>query len=135
VDVPDDESVRELKEGSYASEKKVFLNFGRIRRRLRGLAEWYGIPYREERLYSSICPRCGRKMEELPSRRVRCACGFKTHRDEVPALWAAKRFPELISFSSSSVGWNLLRCVFRRNPSLSIQSAASPISSTCAPPP
>jgi hypothetical protein len=93
-----------LKEGSYKAERKVFLNLGRIRRRLQGLAEWYGIPFREERLYSTICPRCGRKMSVLPDRRVRCACGFEAHRDEVPALWAQKRFPDLItpSFSSSS---------------------------------
>lgn len=104
VDVPDDKSIRELKEGGYASERKAFLNFGRLRRRLRGLAEWYGIPYREVRLYSSICPRCGRKMEELPNRRVRCRCSFKAHRDEVPFHWAQKRFSELItpSFSSPS---------------------------------
>jgi hypothetical protein len=31
VDIPDDNSVRELKESSYTSEKKIFLNFGRIR--------------------------------------------------------------------------------------------------------
>ena len=75
-----------------------------IRDRLQGLAEWYGVPYREERLYSTICPRCGGKMSVLPDRRVRCACGFEAHRDEVPALWAQKRFPDLItpSFSSSS---------------------------------
>ena len=104
IDVPDDNSVKELKEGGYKAEKKVFLNFGRIRRRLQGLAEWYGIPFREERLYSTVCPRCGRKMEELPNRRVRCACGFSAHRDEVPVYWAQKRFRELItpSFSSSS---------------------------------
>ncbi len=102
VDVPDDKSMRELKEGNYKAERKVFLNFGRLRRRLQGLAEWYGIPFREERLYSTICPICGAKMEELPNRRVKCVCGFEAHRDEVPALWAMKRFPELISFSSSS---------------------------------
>ena len=104
VDIPNDESMRELKESNYKAEKKVFLNFGRIRRRLQGLAEWYGVPYREERLYSTVCPRCGRKMEELPNRRVKCKCGFEAHRDEVPALWAMKRFPDLItpSFSSSS---------------------------------
>jgi putative transposase len=104
VDVPDDKSIRELKEGGYASERKVFLNLGRIRRRLKGLAEWYDVPYREERLYSTICPRCGRKTEELPGRRMRCVCGFSAHRDEVPALWAMKRFHKLItpSFSSSS---------------------------------
>ncbi len=102
VDIPDDETMKKLKEGNYASEKKVFLNFGRIRRRLQGLAEWYGVPYREERLYSTVCPRCGGKMSVLPDRRVRCACGFEAHRDEVPFRWAQKRFPELISFSSSS---------------------------------
>jgi len=102
ADVPHDKSIRELKENNYSAEKKVFLNFGRIRRRLQGLAAWYGVPYREERLYSTICPRCGRKMEELPNRRVRCACGFETHRDEVPFYWAAKLYPKLISFSNSS---------------------------------
>jgi len=104
IDVPDDNSVKELKEGGYKAEKKVFLNFGRIRRRLQGLAEWYGIPFREERLYSTICPICGAKMEELPNRRVRCQCGFSAHRDEVPIYWAQRRFRELItpSFSSSS---------------------------------
>jgi putative transposase len=102
VDVPDHNSIKALKEGNYASERKTFLNLGRIRRRLQGLAEWYGVPYRKERLYSTVCPRCGRKMEELPNRRMRCVCNFEAHRDEVPALWAMKRFPELISFSSSS---------------------------------
>ncbi len=93
VDVPEDKSIRALKEGFYATEKKIFLNFGRLRRRLKGLAEWYGVPYREVRLYSTICPRCGAKMEELPNRRVKCtACGFETHRDEVPFYWASKRF-------------------------------------------
>jgi len=102
VDVPQDGSMRKLKEGGYASERKAFLNFGRLRRRLQGLAEWYGIPLREERLYSTICPRCGRKVEELPNRRVKCQCGFEAHRDEVPVYWAMRRFSELISFSSSS---------------------------------
>ncbi|MFZ8808466.1 MAG: hypothetical protein ACO2PN_10235 [Pyrobaculum sp.] len=55
------------------------------------------MPYRGERLYSTICPRCGRKMEELSSRRVRCKCGFEAHRDEVPFYWAQKRFHELTS--------------------------------------
>jgi putative transposase len=113
VDIPNDGSVRELKKSGYTAERKIFLNFGRIRRRLRGLAEWYGVPYREERLYSTVCPRCGRKMEELSNRRVRCVvCGFEVHRDVVPALWAVKRFLELAtpSFSSSSAAsllWKL----------------------------
>jgi putative transposase len=99
VDVPDDKSMRELKEGGYVSEKKVFLNFGRLRRRLQGLAEWYAVPFREERLYSTVCPRCNAKMEELPNRRVKCKCGFEAHRDEVPALWAMRRFRELTTSS------------------------------------
>jgi len=84
ADVPDDKSIRELKESRYSAERKVFLNFGRLRRRIRGLAEWHGVPYREERLYSTICPVCGAKMEEEPDRRVKCQCGFTAHRDEVP---------------------------------------------------
>ena len=36
------------------------------------------MPYREERLYSTVCPRCGRKMKGLPSRRMRCVvCGVE----------------------------------------------------------
>jgi len=102
VDVPNDNSVRELKEGSYASEKKIFLNFGRLRRRLKEAAAWHGIPYYEKRLYSTVCPRCGEKMKELSSRRVKCICGFEAYRDDVPIIWAVKLYPQLISFSSSA---------------------------------
>ncbi len=101
LDIPNDRTVRELKEGSYVAKKKMFLNFGRLRRRLRGLAEWYSVPLREERLYSTICPRCEKKMNVLPNRRVRCACGFEAHRDEVPAYWALRLYSQLISFSST----------------------------------
>jgi len=101
ADVPGDESMRELKESRYSADRKVFLNFGRLRRRVKGLAEWHGVAYREERLYSTICPVCGAKMEEEPNRRVKCRCGFTAHRDEVPALWAVKRYKELLpSFST-----------------------------------
>jgi Transposase and inactivated derivatives len=101
ADVPLDESIRQLKEGNYAAEKKAFLNFGRLRSRVRELAEWHGVPYREERLYSTICPLCGAKMEEEPNRRVKCRCGFEANRDEVPIHWAVKRFKELLpSFSN-----------------------------------
>jgi putative transposase len=96
VDVPEDSSVRALKEGGYSPERKILLNFGRLRKRLKGLAEWYGIPYREERLYSTRCPHCGTKMEEQKSRRVKCtACGLEAHRDEVPAFWAMKLYANL----------------------------------------
>ena len=103
ADVPRDESIRQLKEGNYSAEKKAMLNFGRLRRRIRELAEWHGVSYREERLYSTICPLCGGKMEEAPNRRVVCKCGFKAHRDEVPIHWAMKRFKELLTPSFSTV--------------------------------
>ncbi len=96
VDVPEDFSLRQLKEGKYTPSKKIYLNLGRLKRRVKGLAEWYGVPYREDRLYSTICPRCGGKMEKLPNRRVKCQqCGFKAPRDEVPILWAQRRFSKL----------------------------------------
>jgi len=102
ADVPDDESMRELKEGRYSAERKIFLNFGRLRRRIRELAQWHGVPYREERLYSTICPICGGKMEEEPGRRVKCRCGFTAHRDEMLIAWVMKRFRELIQTPSFS---------------------------------
>jgi putative transposase len=107
VDKPMDESIRELKEGgSVARRNKIHLNVGRFVKRLRELAEWYGVPYREERLYSTVCPRCGGKMGELPNRRVRCVvCGFEAHRDEVPILWAQKRYREIIPLFST------IRCI------------------------
>ena len=97
ADVPNDNSIRKLKEGKYSAEKKALLNFGRLRHRIRELAERHSILYREERLYSTICPVCGAKMEEKPNRRVKCQCGFEAHRDEVPIAWAVKRFHEVIT--------------------------------------
>jgi putative transposase len=103
ADVPDDGSMRELKQSSrYPAEKKALLDLGKLRRRIRGLAEWHGIPYVETRLYSTVCPRCGAKMQGLQDRRVRCAsCGLEASRDEVPAMWAMKRFGELLALARS----------------------------------
>jgi putative transposase len=103
VDKPMDESIQKLKEGgTVARRNKIYLNVGRFVKRLRELAEWYGVPYREERLYSTICPRCGAKMEELPNRKVRCvACGFNAPRDKIPILWAQKRYREIIPLFSA----------------------------------
>ncbi len=75
---------------------------GRFTKRLRELAEWHGVPYAELRLYSTICPRCGAKMEEFPNRRVKCQCGFEAKRDEVPIHWAQKRYREIIPLFSTS---------------------------------
>ena len=93
VDVPLDETMRKLKEGRYSPGKKIYLNIGRLRRRIRELAEWYGAPYLEERLYSTVCPRCGGKMRELSNRKVKCLCGFEAQRDLVPILWAQSGSP------------------------------------------
>jgi putative transposase len=103
VDVPNDGSIRELKQDSrYPAERKALLNLGRLRRLVRGLATWYGIPCIEERLYSSVCPECGAKMKELPGRRVKCTqCGLEMHRDDVPMLWAQRRFDELLKMTRS----------------------------------
>ncbi|MCU7787521.1 zinc ribbon domain-containing protein [Pyrobaculum sp. 3827-6] len=99
VDTPEDKSVRELKESDRVKPSvKKYLNVGRFTKRLRELAEWHGVPYAELRLYSTICPKCGAKMEELPNRRVKCQCGFEANRDEVPIHWAQKRYREIIPF-------------------------------------
>jgi putative transposase len=98
VDAPEDKSVRELKkDNKMRASVKKYLNVGRFTKRLRELAEWHGVPYREERLYSTVCPVCGSKMEELPRRRVKCQCGFEANRDEVPIIWAQKRYNSLFS--------------------------------------
>ena len=99
IDVPKGASIRMLREGRYNPKKKILLKFGRLRRKLQTLAEWYGIPLRMGRLYSSICPRCEVKMTTLPNRRVNCAtCGFTAHRDEVPAYWASKLYSKFLFF-------------------------------------
>jgi putative transposase len=103
VDKPMDESIQELKESNRVKPSaKKYLNVGRFTKRLGELAEWHGVPYREERLYSTVCPRCGARMEELPNRKVRCQCGFEAHRDEVPIIWAQKRYREIIPLFSTT---------------------------------
>jgi putative transposase len=103
IDTPNSESIQKLKQDNkYPAEKKVLLNFGRLRKLIRRLATWYGIPCIETRLYSSICPKCEARMLELQDRRVRCTkCGLETSRDEVPAMWAMKRFDELLETAKS----------------------------------
>ncbi|WP_053240347.1 zinc ribbon domain-containing protein [Pyrobaculum islandicum] len=98
VDTMEDETYRELKERNSSGVKKHFLDgLGQLRRRLQHLAQWYGLPYLEERLYSTICPRCGAKMKELNNRRMRCpVCGFNNNRDNVPLIWAKRRYWEIL---------------------------------------
>ncbi|MCC6020224.1 MAG: transposase [Thermoproteaceae archaeon] len=71
---------------------KIYLSG--VRRFVRLLAnqlQWYGIPFEFRRLYSTVCPRCGGRMRELPGRIVRCeSCGLSMHRDLVPVMWYLK---------------------------------------------
>jgi putative transposase len=103
IDVPDDGSVRELKQSQkYPAGRKALLDLGRLRRRVKALAEWHGVPYIEARLYSTVCPRCETKMVEQQNRRVKCPkCGLEAHRDSVPIMWAQRRFGELLQTAKS----------------------------------
>jgi transposase len=41
-------------------------------------------------------------MQELQNRRVSCPkCGLEMHRDEVPAMWAVRRFDGLLELAKS----------------------------------
>ncbi|MEL9991959.1 MAG: zinc ribbon domain-containing protein [Thermoproteus sp.] len=106
VDTPIWESLKELKERGNLGVKKQFLNVGKFLRRLGGLAEWYGVPYVEERLFSTYCPRCNTKLKELNGRKMYCPiCGLMEERDRIPLLWAQRRYTELmarVSISSPS---------------------------------
>ncbi|MEM1597457.1 MAG: zinc ribbon domain-containing protein [Pyrobaculum sp.] len=98
VDAPDWDSLKELKEEGNLGVKKQLLNVGRLLKRLKHLAEWYGVPYAEERLYSTVCPWCDAKLNELNDRRMRCLqCGFEEERDVVPIHWAQRRYREIMS--------------------------------------
>ncbi|MGB9704743.1 MAG: zinc ribbon domain-containing protein, partial [Pyrobaculum sp.] len=101
IDEPEPESLQQLKEGGQVRRgAKKYLDVGRLVRRITERGEWQGAPVRVLRLYSTVCPKCGAKMEELPDRRVRCQCGFEANRDEVPIVWAQKRFREILPLFS-----------------------------------
>ncbi|WP_167827641.1 zinc ribbon domain-containing protein [Pyrobaculum islandicum] len=83
--------------GEGGARKHLYDGLGQLRRRLQRLAQWYGLPYREVRLYSTVCPRCGAKMREAGGRRMQCpACGFSDHRDNIPIYWAKRRYWEIL---------------------------------------
>ena len=57
--------------------------------------QWYGIPYRFERLPSTVCPICGHKLIQERGRVMACTnCGFKAPRDKVPIHWAMRAMPK-----------------------------------------
>jgi putative transposase len=86
-----EESRRELlEEGLPNGLAKVYLsNTRRFVKLLVNQLRWHGIPFEFRRLYSTVCPKCGAKMRELPGRVVRCGkCGLSAHRDLVPVMWS-----------------------------------------------
>jgi len=67
---------------------------------LENILSWYGVYWRETRLYSTKCPLCGSKMtlvEKTRRKRVmECTkCGFKEDRDTIPLHWALKHLSAL----------------------------------------
>ena len=63
IDVPDDNSLR----GS--SLQRTIRSFSRY---LENILSWYGIYWEEMRLYSTICPKCGGKLNlEQKTKRIR----------------------------------------------------------------
>jgi putative transposase len=96
IDDMTEESRRELLEMKLPrSLRKIYL--AETRRFVKLLAtqlEWYGVPYRFKRLYSSVCPICGSELTQLPGRIMICMnCGFKAPRDKILIHWAMRAMP------------------------------------------
>jgi putative transposase len=88
-----EESRRELiEERMPRGLRKVYLaETRRFVRLLTTQLQWYGVPYRFERLPSITCPICGHELTQLPGRVMVCTnCGFKAPRDKIPMYWAVK---------------------------------------------
>jgi len=86
-----EESRRELLEMKLPSGlRKLYLAYTRrFVKLLVTQLEWYGIPYKFERLPSTVCPVCKHELIYLPGRVMICPnCEFKAPRDKIPILWA-----------------------------------------------
>jgi len=86
IDIPEYTSLQDTR------LQKTLLSFVRY---LENILSWYGIYWSEERLYSSICPKCRNELtiykKTKKTRLMICnKCGFKADRDEVPLYWALK---------------------------------------------
>ncbi|GAB6946059.1 hypothetical protein JCM16161A_01890 [Vulcanisaeta sp. JCM 16161] len=87
IDVPDDESLRGT------SLQRTLLSFAKY---FENILSWYGIYFEEARLYSTVCPRCGEKLDlKMKTRNLRLMtckkCGFEEERDKVPLYWALNK--------------------------------------------
>jgi len=94
IDDMSKETRRELLEEKLPPDviKLLMSNLKRFMHQLETLARWYGVPYRFERLSSTICPVCEHKLNQEDGRVMVCTnCGFKAPRDMVPMYWAMKK--------------------------------------------
>ena len=91
IDVPEYDSLHGT------ALQKTLCSFTRY---LENMLSWYGVYWKEERLYSTICPVCEGKLmfvEKIGRARImKCVnCGFKEDRDSTPLYWAIKSLPTL----------------------------------------
>jgi len=88
-----EESRRELLEEKLPRGviKLLMANTRKFIKQLTTLAQWYGVPYRFERLPSTVCPMCQHELTQEEGRIMICEnCGFKAPRDKIPIHWAMK---------------------------------------------
>jgi putative transposase len=93
IDDVDWESLRELLTRKYGVKvgKLLLSGLKRFVKLLVTQLQWYGVPYRFRRLYSTVCPKCGHRLTQVEGRVMVCGnCGFKAPRDMVPMYWALK---------------------------------------------
>jgi putative transposase len=93
IDDVDWESLKELLTRKYGGKvgKLLLSGLRGFERLLVTQLEWYGVPYRFRRLYSTVCPICGHGLTQVEGRVMVCTnCGFRAPRDMVPMHWAIK---------------------------------------------
>jgi putative transposase len=93
IDDVTEESRKELLEEKLPPDviKLLMSNLKRFVHQLETLAQWYGVPYRFRRLYSTVCPICGHELTQVEGRVMVCNnCGFRAPRDMVPMYWALR---------------------------------------------
>jgi putative transposase len=93
IDDMTEESRRELLEEKLPPGviKLLMANTRKFTKQLTTLAQWYGVPYRFERLPSTVCPICQHELTQEEGRTMVCDnCGFKAPRDKVPIHWTLR---------------------------------------------
>jgi len=110
IDDMTEESRRELLEEGLPRDiiKLLISNLRKFVHQLETLAKWHGVPYRFERLPSTVCPMCGSKLVQEDGRVMVCDnCGFKAPRDMVPMHWAIKKVEIIVRecVVKEKMGW------------------------------